>query len=409
MGSTASSPGAAPPPARRMASVLQPVIPRIGALLRRRPEALSLAQGMVNWGPPAAALAASRSMLGSGPEAAAVAGRDRYGPMEGDPELLAAIHAELAGRQGLDLAGTALLATAGSNMAFHAIAQVILDPGDELILPLPWYFNHGMAVQLAGGVPVAVDAGWIPDPALLEAAITPRTRAIVTISPANPSGVVIPAAVLAAINRLCARYGLFHINDEAYAAFVHGAEPHASPGQATGSGRHTVTLHSLSKTYGMAGWRLGYAAVPQQLLAGLAQVQDTVLICPPRPLQGAAAAALAAGPAWYGPRIAALAERRRLLIAAVTTAAARGVPVRLAVRPDGAFYALLACASRLGEEDLVERLVLDHGVALLPGGAFGLAGATGEVLLRLSYGMLEPPELAQALERLFAGLAALAP
>ena len=410
---TSCEPPAPPPPARRMAAVLEPVIPRIGALLRRRADALSLAQGMVDWGPPQTVLAAVRSALGHGAgdgSAAAFASpeRDRYGPMQGDPALLEAIQADLAGRLGLDLEGTALLATAGSNMAFNAIAQVILDPGDEVILPVPWYFNHWMAVQLAGGVPVAVDAGWIPAPERLAAAITPRTRAIVTISPANPSGVVIPAAVLAAINRLCARHGLFHISDEAYAAFVHGPVAHASPARLPGSGAHTVTLHSLSKAYGMAGWRLGYASLPRQLLAGLAQVQDTVLICPPRLLQPAAAAALAAGPDWCAPRIASLAPRRALLLRLLAEAIERGVPVRLAVEPDGAFYALLVCATPLSEEALVERLILEHGVAVLPGGAFGLRGERGEVLLRLSYGLLQPPELERALQRLFAGLQALA-
>ena len=392
-------------PARRLAGVLDPVIPRVGAWLRQRPGALSLAQGMVNWGPPAAVAEAVRAALADGNGSASL---HSYGPMQGDGELLEAVRRELQGHQGLDLDGSALLVTAGSNMAFNAIAQVILDPGDEVILPVPWYFNHWMAIQLAGGVPVAVEAGWIPDPARLEAAITARTRAIVTVSPGNPSGVVVPEPVLSAINRLCARRGLFHISDEAYAAFVHSGAPHRSPGRAAGSGAHTVTLHSLSKAYGMAGWRLGHAAVPRQLLAGLAQVQDTVLICPPRPLQPAAAAALAAGPAWCAPRITALAERRTLLIAAVAAARARGLPVELAVVPGGAFYALLRCSSPFGDRQLVGRLVLDHGVAVLPGAAFGLVPPAGEVMLRLSYGMLEPPQLLRALERLFTGLAALA-
>ncbi len=416
-------PSAPPSPARRLGAVLEPVIPRIGALQRQRADVLSLAQGMVSWGPPAAALAAAQVALGGEPPAglpapwpgrSALADRDRYGPMEGDPLLLEAIRRNLVDHHGLDLDGTALLATAGSNMAFHAIAQVILDPGDAVLLPIPWYFNHWMAVQLAGGEPVAVDAGWIPDPERLEAAITPRTRAIVTISPANPSGVVMPPPVLEAINRLCARRGLFHISDEAYAAFVHGPVPHASPGRLPGSGAHTVTLHSLSKAYGMAGWRLGYASVPRQLLRGLAQVQDTVLICPPRLLQPAAAAALAAGPAWCAPRIASLAPRRALLHDALAAAVDDGLAVALAAEPDGAFYGLLACRTSLDEQVLVERLILEHGVAVLPGGAFGLAAGggagpgRGQVLLRLSYGMLDGPDLERALQRLFAGLAALA-
>jgi aspartate/methionine/tyrosine aminotransferase len=399
----AASLSSARPPlaARRLAGVLDPVIPRVGAWLRQRPDALSLAQGMVNWGPPAAVADAVRAALADGDASSSL---HRYGPMEGDEELLELVRRELQGRQGLDLEGTALLVTAGSNMAFNAIAQVILDPGDEVILPLPWYFNHVMAVQLAAGVPVGVAAGLVPDPERLAAAITPRTRAIVTVSPANPSGVVIPGEVLAAINRLCAERGLFHISDEAYEAFVHGSVPHHPPGRICGSGSHTITLHSLSKAYGMAGWRLGHAAVPSQLLAGLAQVQDTVMICPPRLTQRAALAALAAGPDWIAPRVASLQERRCLLLEAVASAQARGLPITLPIVPDGAFYALLSCASPLDGEVLVERLVLDHGVAALPGEAFGLGGGGGPTFLRLSYGMLEPPLLAEALDRLLVGL-----
>ena len=381
--------------------MLTPVIPRVGELMRCRADCLSLAQGMVSWGPPEAVHEAVKAALNA---EASRSSLDRYGPMEGDPELLDAVRQELAGRHRLDLDGAALLVTAGSNMAFNAIAQVILDPGDEVILPLPWYFNHAMAVQLAGGVPVGVPAGLVPDPERLAAAITPRTRAILTVSPANPSGVVIPGHVLAAINQLCAERGLFHISDEAYAAFVHGSVPHQPPGRIRGSGGYTITLHSFSKAYGMAGWRLGYAAVPRQLLAGLAQVQDTVMICPPRLTQRAALAALAAGPDWIAPRVASLEERRRLVLEAVASARSQGLPITLPIDPDGAFYALLSCTTPLSGEALLERLVLDHGVAALPGEAFGLGGGEGPSLLRLSYGMLEPTLLAEALDRLLMGL-----
>jgi aspartate/methionine/tyrosine aminotransferase len=336
--------------------------------------------------------------------------------MAGDPALLEAIRTDLTApsRAGgvLDLEGAELLVTAGSNMAFNAIAQVITDPGDELILPLPFYFNHVMAVQLAGGVAVPVDAGLIPDPARLAAAITPRTRAIVTVSPNNPSGVVVPQRVLAAISQLCAQRGLFHIHDEAYEQFVHGLTPHWSPGSQAGAAGHTISLFSLSKAYGMAGWRVGYAVVPAQLMAGLAQVQDTVLIAPPQITQAAAVAALRAGPAWCSAPIAELAALQQQLIAAVDQARAAGLPVRLLAVPDGAFYGLLglepeasALLQRAGIDAraLMGRLALDHGVAAVSGDAFGLAGHS----LRLSTGMCDGPMLAMALERLFAGLRAL--
>jgi aspartate/methionine/tyrosine aminotransferase len=387
-----------------MAAVADPVIAQVGALMRRRPDVLSLAQGMVSWAPPAAARRAVALAL-----AEADPRLDRYGAMQGEEELLAAVRRELTEERGLDLEGSDLLVTAGSNMAFHAIAQVLCDPGDEVLLPLPFYFNHAMAIRLAGGVPVPVAAGLVPDPERLAGAITPRTRAIVTISPNNPSGLVTPPEVLASINRLCHRHGLLHVSDEAYADFLHGTVPHGSPGRLPGSGAHTVSLFSLSKAYGMAGWRVGYAAVPRQLMGALAKVQDTVLICPPLVSQRAALAALAAGPAWCRPHIAALGQRRRQLLDAVAAARAGGQALELLGPPDGAFYGLLRFPCGLGGASLLRHLVLGHGVAALPGDSFGLPPNGGQALLRLSYGMLETAALAEALGRLFEALAALQP
>ncbi|QPN59784.1 aminotransferase class I/II-fold pyridoxal phosphate-dependent enzyme [Synechococcus sp. CBW1002] len=402
---------AVPPAAARLEAVASPVIPEVAALTRQTPGTLSLAQGMVHWAPPPGVDVAVRQALDAAASqpGGCSAALHRYGAMAGEPELLAAIGTKLRHQNQLDLEGSALLVTAGSNMAFNAVAQVICDPGSEVLLPVPYYFNHAMAIQLAGGVPVPVEAGWIPDPEILARAITPRSRAIVTISPNNPSGLVIPASVLAAINALCERHGLFHINDEAYELFVHGAEPHWSPGSLAGSGAHTISLYSLSKAYGMAGWRIGYAALPQQLMAAVAKVQDTVMICPPLLNQRAALAALEAGPAWCASRIAALGERRRQLVNALNEAA-ESLPCALLAQPDGAFYALLridAPGGTLGSRDLMRRLVLEQRLASVDGASFGLVDQRHGCVLRLSYGMLNAAELEEALRRLRQGIKAL--
>jgi len=380
--------------AARLNAVQDPVIPIMGELILQSPGTLSLGQGMVHWGPPPQALQAAREAIDDGDLHA-------YGPMAGDQALRDAVGRWLQHHHKLDLAGSAVLITTGSNMAFHAIAQVLCDPGDECILPVPYYFNHAMAIQLAGGVPVAVEAGVIPDPERLAAAITPRTRAIVTISPNNPSGAVFPRAVLEAINRLCADRGLLHISDEAYALFAHGDAAVWSPGQGSGSGAHTVTLGSLSKSYGMAGWRIGWAVVPERLLEAIAKVQDTIQICPPRLNQRAAAGALAAGAPWCQTRIQGLGQQRRQVLAALDEANA---PWRLLAPPDGAFYALLQLDSPLSGDAAMERLIREHRVALVSGDSFGLRGCC----LRLSYGMLQAVDLAEALDRLRHGLLALA-
>lgn len=396
--------------ARRLAAVQSPVIPVMTALIRDTPGTLSLGQGMVSWGPPPAVHAALQQALRSAAADADTPAADApqshpdlnaYGPVEGDPALRAAIARHLRQEHDYDLSGSALLVTAGSNMAFNAVVQVLCDPGDELILPLPYYFNHAMAIQLAGGVPVAVQAGVVPDPERLAAAITPRTRAIVTVSPNNPSGAVLPQAVLEAINRLCAERGLLHLHDEAYALFGYGGARPWSPASQSGNGSHTVSFGSLSKSHGMAGWRLGWAVVPPSLMPALAKVQDTVLICAPRLVQHAAVAALEVGGAWCRQRIATLADRRRQVLEAL---AIPGAPWRLMVEPEGAFYALLELQTPLSADRAMERLIREHRVALVSGSSFGLAGCC----LRLSYGMLGESDLAEALVRLTRGLTQLA-
>ena len=381
-----------PAAARRLEQVQQPVIPVMGELIRQTPGTLSLGQGMVSWGPPEQVRQAVAAALQQGDSAL-----DRYGPVAGSEALRESLGLWLQREQGLDLSASALLITAGSNMAFNAVVQVLCDPGDELILPVPYYFNHEMAIRLAGGMPVAVEAGVVPDPERLAAAITPRTRAIVTISPNNPSGAVFPREVLAAINRLCAERGLLHISDEAYALFSYGGEPVWSPGSGAGSGSHTITLGSLSKSHGMAGWRIGWAVVPQSLMTDLAKVQDTILIHPPQLNQQAALGALAAGADWCRGQIQGLAARRQQVLDALSKPAA---PWRLLAQPDGAFYALLQLQSSISSDQAMEQLIRQHRVALVSGSSFGLSGCC----LRLSYGMLGAAELSEALERLVAGL-----
>jgi aspartate/methionine/tyrosine aminotransferase len=385
-----------PATARRLSWVQPPVIPVMGELIAQTPGTISLGQGMVSWGPPAQVRAAAAASLADPGESL-----DRYGPVAGNPELRQALKQWLQTEHQLDLTSSELVITAGSNMAFNALVQVLCDPGDELILPVPYYFNHEMAIRLAGGIPVAVQAGVIPDPQQLAAAITPRTRAIVTISPNNPSGAVVPLDVLQAINRLCADRGLLHISDEAYALFGHDSAALWSPGSAPGSGAHTVTLGSLSKSHGMAGWRIGWAVVPPALMADLAKVQDTILIHPPHLNQRAALAALNAGGDWCRQQIATLLPRQQQVLHALQRADA---PWELACKPDGAFYALLKLQSSLSSDQAMERLIRGHQVALVSGSSFGLEGCW----LRLSYGMLGEADLVEALQRLVRGLQELA-
>ena len=158
----------------------------------------------------------------------------------------------------------------------------------------------------------------------------------------------------------------------------------------------------------MAGWRLGYAAVPQQLGPALAKLQDTVLIAPSRVVQQAGVAALASGPAWCRAQTASLAPGRELLRELPQTLGSLGLAARWRAPLDGAFYGLLDVASPLAGEALVRRLLLQFGVATLPGESFGLPTQPGRAVLRLSYGMLQGEMLERALQRLAEGLRHLA-
>ena len=260
---------------RRITDIQPPVIPILGEWIRSNPGTISLGQGITSYGPPPEAMQAVHS-FGS------TLAEHRYGPVEGQPDLLAILRDKLTAENGLDLTGRRVVVTSGGNMAFMNAVLAVTDPGDEVILPVPYYFNHEMALTMIGchcvGVPT--DERYQLDIPALRSAITPRTRAIVTISPNNPTGAVYPEADLRAVNALCAEHGIVHITDEVYEYFTYGEARHYSPGSDPASRAHTISMFSLSKAYGFAGWRIGYMVHPEALTPALLKCQDTILICP---------------------------------------------------------------------------------------------------------------------------------
>jgi aspartate/methionine/tyrosine aminotransferase len=377
-----------------MAAVQSPIIPIVGELIRTNSGTISLGQGMVSWGPPPAAIDAAR-------QAAEEPASHRYGAVEGQHALLDVIRRKLQAENRLDLSGTRVLVTAGSNMAFLSLVQALTEPGDEIVLPVPFYFNHEMAIRIADCVPVTVptDRSYQVDPDAIARAITPRTRAVVTVSPNNPSGAVYPEATLRAVNALCAARGIVHVSDEAYEYFTYD-RPHFSAGSIPGAGAHTVSLYSLSKAYGFAGWRIGYMVVPEALNESLYKVQDTVLICPPIVCQAAARAALEVGRRWSQPLIETLADvRREVLGQFAQVADLADVPA-----PGGAFYCLPRLRTALPAMTVMERLVREHKVAAIAGDTFGL---TDGAYLRVSYGALSGELVEEGMRRLTEGLHAI--
>ena len=320
----------------RLRAVQTPVIPVIADLIRATPGTISLGQGVVNYGPPPAALAQIPAFL-------ADAANHKYQPVAGIPSLLHAIETKLARENNFRItAENRVLVTAGGNNAFITALLAIADPGDEIILPTPYYFNHEMAVTMANcrAVLVPTDANYQLDPDAIRAALTQRTRAVVTVSPNNPSGAVYPAAVLREVNQLCAERGLYHIHDEAYEHFTYDGAAHFSPASAPGSAAHTISLFSLSKAFGFASWRIGWMVIPAHLESAARKIQDTLIICPPVISQFAAAGALQNAPNY---------PREKLPTLAATRAAVREILAGLegceVPRADGAFYFLLRLAT----------------------------------------------------------------
>ena len=318
----------------------------------------------------------------------------------GSPHLLKPFARKLAQENRLQLTNhNAVVITAGSNMAFAHTILAITDPGDEVILLSPYYFNHDMAIRIASCHPVIVPttSTFEPDLEAIRQAITPRTRAIVTVSPNNPTGVVYEEATLCALNQLCKEYRLYHISDEAYEYFTFDGATHFSPGAIAGSDRHTVSLHSLSKAYGMAGWRIGYMTVPSILLPALKKIQDTTLICPPLPCQIVALGALEKGVAYCQQYLGPMAEVRTLVLETLAN-----LGPRVTVSPSrGAFYVFLEIDTELDAITLTRRLIEDHHVAVIPGTTFGIHKRP---FLRIAYGALQHQTAAKALERVAEGL-----
>ena len=398
MHSGAYTEGMQSPPARygqsaRLRRVQPPVIPRIHRLIAENPGTISLGQGVVGYPPPPGVREALDRFLAD-PD------NHKYASVYGIPALRERIAAKLSRENGIAVGDEhELMVTAGGNMAFVNALLAICDEGDEVVLMSPYYFNHEMAVTMAGCRPVlvATDHDFQLDLDAVEAAVTANTRAVVTISPNNPSGAVYPHADLRALNRLCAERGLFHVHDEAYEYFLHDGAEHFSPGSLPGAGDHTISLYSLSKAYGLASWRIGYLRMPAYLHDAAAKIQDTIAICPAIISQFAAVAALDAGVDYCRGHLAAITARRSAVLR--TLGALRPLVEVPATR--GAFYVLARVATDADSVAVASRLICEHRVAVVPGTAFGL---TGGCYLRIAYAAPDDDTLAEALRRLAEGL-----
>ena len=376
----------------RMQSVQSPIIPVVGELIRSNPGTISLGQGVAYYGPPPQAIEAIERFLAD-PE------NHKYKLVQGIPELLEAIEQKLETENNIYLDGGRIVVTAGANMGFMNAVLAITDTGDEIILQLPYYFNHEMAVAIADckAVCVPTDDDYQLQPEAIATAITDRTRAVVTISPNNPTGAVYRESDLRKVNEICRSNGIYHISDEAYEYFTYDDTRHFSPGSIAGAGEHTISLFSLSKAYGFASWRIGWMVIPEHLFMSVRKIQDTILICPPVISQWAAVGAMKAGRSYCRQKLEMTAEIRRICLDELA-----GITDLVTVpRADGAFYFLLRVYIEMNPMRLVKQLIEKHKVAVIPGMTFGMKD---QCLLRIAYGALRKDTAAEGIGRLVKGL-----
>lgn len=333
----------------------------------------------------------------------------RYSPAGGLPELKEAVAAKTLRDSGLELPASRVLITNGGKQAVYQAFATLLDPGDEVLLPSPYWTTYPEAIALAGGVPVDVacgpEADYLPSVEQLEAARTPRTKVLLWCSPSNPTGAVASRALTEAVGRWAVEHDVWVVTDEIYEHLVYdGAEFVSLPVAVPELADRCVIVNGVAKTYAMTGWRVGWLAGPADVVKAATNLQShlTSNVC--NVAQRAALEAVT-GPLDAVAEMRAAFDRRRRTIVELLSA----IPGVVCPTPRGAFYAYPSVQEILGKEirgvtpsSSVElaALVLEHAeVAVVPGEAFGSPG-----FFRLSYA-LGDEDLKTGVERMGALLA----
>jgi aminotransferase len=278
---------------------------------------------------------------------------------------------------------TDITVTCGATEGMVAAMLGLLDPGDEILIFEPFYENYSPDAIMTGAVPRYItlhEPDWTFDPDELRAAVTPRTRAIVLNSPHNPTGKVFSRAELEAIAELCLAHDLIALTDDIYEHIVYRGE-HIPLATLPGMADRTVSINSMSKTYSVTGWRIGWVIAPADLSVGVRKVHDFLTVGAAAPLQEAAVVALHFPDAYYE-RLAADYRARRDAILPALRAAGFGV-----FEPDGAYYVMTDIADLTTDDDdtFVRRLITDPGVAGVPGSSFYSRPELGRTKVRFAF------------------------
>jgi aminotransferase len=308
--------------------------------------------------------------------AALEAGETHYTANGGILELRELVAANLADRYAVRYEPRGeLVITVGASEGLDATLRAIINPGDEVIYHEPCFVAYAPCITLAGGVPVAIATSDATDfrvtPAQIEAAITPRTKAIFLGYPNNPTGAVMDRDELEAIGDVAERHDLLVISDEIYDRLVYGGHEHAAISALPRMRDRSVLIGGFSKAYAMTGWRIGYVAAPAGLMEGIAKVHQYGIMCAPTAAQHAAIAALEVGEPFVQEMLAEYDRRRQLMVRRLNDIGL------LCFEPKGAFYCFpdVSGATGLSAEDFAQRLLAEEHVAVVPGEAFGPSGA----------------------------------
>jgi aspartate/methionine/tyrosine aminotransferase len=321
-------------------------------------------------------------------KAAAVAALDEgmvhYTPNLGIPALREALAESIQQHKGIryDPEGE-IMATAGGQEAMYISLQAFLNPGDEVLVPDPGYTQFYSCVKLAGGVPVALPLlaheNFVPDLSAARELLTDRTRALIVNSPHNPTGAVLTVEQLEEICRFAAEKDLVIFSDEAYDRMIYEDDKFFSPAACKDMKNQTVIWGSLSKTYSMTGWRVGYIAAPKDLIAAAIKVQQNVILSICSFAQAGAVAALKGDQACVTRMVDEFDRRRRTILQGIENTPGLTCPAA----PKGAFYVFAKHdVPGMNASELADHLLEKGGVAVVPGTSFG---TRGEGYLRISY------------------------
>lgn len=328
------------------------------------------------------------------------AGDTHYGASAGRPTLRAAIARRISERYGGNWQQEEVVCGVGGKGVLFLLMQALVDPGDEVLIFSPYWVSFPEQVRLAGGTPRVIPArpkaGFVADPEDAERALTFRTRGLILNSPNNPSGAVVPLAVLERFADLARERGLWIVSDETYDRFVYPGFHFASAAAVRErSGDRIALVGAFSKTYAMTGWRIGYALAPRPVIEGVSRIQSHDASHPTSFVQTAAEAALAAGDDSVERMLAEYTRRRDLMLGGLST-----VPGVSCLPPGGAFYVfaevgdLCRRVAARSAADLAVRLLREARIAVVPGEAFGTEG-----YVRFSYALSEDL-IAEGLRRL---------